>query len=78
MYKVTNISGHLMLLGLYPSESKNFNHLDDSVKELYSKQLVSIQKIKNSKPDAKIKVQQEEQVVDNFKDCEVIDTDGRN
>ena len=67
-----------MLLGLYPSESKNINHLDDSVKELYSKQLVSIQKIKNNKPDAKIKVQQEEQVVDTLKDCEVTDTDGRN
>lgn len=78
MFKITNISGNLTLNGLYPGESKNIKDIDNVIRELYDKQLLSITKI-----DEPIKKKNEENVANtsketNIKDCEVLNTDGRN
>lgn len=76
MYEIKNISGYLFFLGLYPGESKNVETIDAAIKELYGKQLVSIRKTVKSK--TKTAVEATKVVTDNLKDCEVINTDGRN
>lgn len=82
MYKIKNISGYLSLLGLYPGESKTVDYLNVVIKDLYSKQLISIQKVPKNKSkivEATTAETIEDPVVtDNLKDCEVINTNGRN
>lgn len=74
MYKITNISRFLSLVGLYPGESKNIKKIDDNIKELYNKQLISITKVEDV-----VKKQELNNVnKENNKECEVLDTDGRN
>ena len=81
MYKIKNISGYLSLLGLYPGESKTVDYLDVVTKDLYSKQLISIQKLPKNKSkivEATAETIKDPVVTDNLKDCEVINTNGRN
>lgn len=69
MYEIKNISGCLMLAGLYPGENKKVPILTDDMKILYRKQLLNIRTIPN-------KVKSKDN--NTLKDCEVLDTDGRN
>lgn len=69
MYEIKNISGCLMLAGLYPGESKKVPLLTDDIKILYHKQLLNVRTIPN-------KVKSKDS--NTLKDCEVLDTDGRN
>lgn len=77
MYKITNISGCLIICGLYPGKSKTINNIDAKIKELYEKQLISLVKVKEEAAIKKTKVVAETEIKEN-KECEVLSTDGRN
>lgn len=79
MYKVKNISRCLTLLGLYPGESKNIDQLDDTIRDLFNKQLISLTEIAKSETVVtESKKKNQVKVDNNLKDCEVKDTNGGN
>lgn len=63
-YEIKNISRYLLLAGLYPGKTKKVQNIDDNMKELYNKQLLSITEIKEEKVKEPLK---KENI-----DCEVV------
>lgn len=83
-FDIKNISRCLVLVGLYPGESKQIDSIDDNLRTLQNKGLITIttnKKInKQNKKESLTSIEENNVVIEeqNIKDCEVENTYGGN